>query len=210
LMSAPLSYKLDVQARCRYAKRCNNERNLRTTMTPVAEGVPEITPTASPDSYTGPVGKDFLGLSLDTPLSKQPDYDYSAHNAARALQALHDYPRSSSSNAGLKRSRAESVGQSLQENVREMLMSSTAPSSCRTGWSEKIIRDRKGSRASVLGESQNQIAMPSPSNSLLGRKRMCCEPMTYTQMSYTQPGCRPELVALPSVGAPGMWAGILN
>jgi len=193
--------------RCRYAKRCNTERNLRTTMTPVVEGVTDMTPTASPGSYTGPVGKDFLGLSLDTPPSKYQNIDYfskdSAHNAARALQDLHNHPRTGCSN-GLKRSRTESVGQTLQENVREMLMASTTSSFGR-GWSEEFVRDPKGSRSAVFGESHAQVAMPSPSNRSLGRKRMCCE-----QSSFAQVGCRPELVALPSVGGPGMWAGILN
>jgi len=167
-------------------------------MTPVAEGVTDLTPTASPGSYTGPVGKEFNGLSLDTPPCKFQNEDYfskdPAHNAARALQDLHNYPRSGS----LKRSRTDSVGQSLQDNVREMLM---APS----GWSENFVRDSRGSRSSIFNESCTQVAMPSPSNHSMGRKRMCCEPT-----SYSQGGCRPELVALPTLSGPGMWAGILN
>lgn len=206
LLSAPVAYKLDVQARCRYAKRCNNERNLRTAMAPVAEG--DFTPTRSPDSYTGPVGKDFLGLSLDTPLSKHQSADYFSkdpvHDAARALQDLHNYPRSGG-NSGLKRSRTESVGQSLQDNVREMLLASTPTSSSRPAWSENLVRGLKGSKTAGHGDYCAQIAMPSPCNGSLGRKRMCCEPSTLTPN-----GCRSELVALPSVGAPGMWAGILN
>jgi len=195
-MSAPTAYKLDVQVRCRYAKRCNTERSLRTTMTPVAEGITDSTPTASPGSYTGPVGREFHGLSLDTPPCKYQNEDYfskdPAHSAARALQDLHNHPRSGC----LKRSRTNSVGQSLQENVREMLM---APS----GWSENFVRDQRRSRS--INDACAQVAMPSPSNQFLGRKRMCCEPT-----SYSQSGCRPELVALPTLSGPGMWAGILN
>jgi hypothetical protein len=211
LMSAPITYKLDVQARCRYAKRCHDERNIRTTMTPVAEAAPDLTPTASPGSYTGPVGKEFLGLSLDTPPSRCQSMDYfskdSAHCAARALQDLHNHPRLGGYH-GLKRSRTESsVGQTLQENVREMLMASAPSSLGSSGWSDNLVREPKGSRTTTVNQSRSQIAMPSPSTTSLGRKRMCCEPS-----SFVQAGCRPELVALPSVGGtgPGMWTGILN
>lgn len=204
LMSAPPhAYPLEVQVRCRYAKRCSNERSSRTTMTPVAENVlSEITPSSSPESYAGPVGKEFLGLSLDNSLGTEQNMDYlskaSAHSAARALQDLHNYPRSGS-NCGLKRSRADSTGQSLQENVREMLMASTTNSTPERGWSDKLVRAPK---RIVHG----QVAVPRPSIDSFGAKRMCCEPM-----NYGPAGCRPELVvALPSVGAPGVWAGILN
>lgn len=208
LLSAPLAHKLDVQARCRYAKRCNDERNMRTTMAPVMETELEFTPTTSPDSYTGPVGNEFHGLSLHTPLSRHQSADCFSkdpvHDAARALQDLHNCPRLSG-NSGLKRSRTESIGQSLQDNVREMLLSSTPTPSRGTGWSEHLVRDLKGSKTSASGNHCIQVAMPSPCNGSLGRKRMCCEPTTFTPA-----GCRPELVALPSMGAPGMWAGILN
>jgi len=173
-------------------------------MAPVAEGTPDFTPTASPDSYTGPVGKEFLGLSLDTPLSKHQSADCFSkdpvHSAARALQDLHNYPRTGC-NGGLKRSRTDSAGQSLQENVREMLLASTPTLSHGTGWPENLVRDPKGSKTSGSGDFCTQIAMPSPCNGSLGRKRMCCEPQSF---------CRPELVALPTPGAPGMWTGILN
>jgi len=96
------------------------------------------------------------------------------------------------------------VGQTLQENVREMLMASAPSSLGSGGWSDNLVRELKGSRPTV-SNTRSQIALPSPSPRSLGRKRMCCEPA-----SFVQAGCRPELVALPSVGGPGMWTGILN
>merc|ERR1712093_681076 len=66
LMSAPISSKLDVQARCRYAKLCSEKQN-RVAIATVPEGFCDSGPTSSPESYAGPVGKDFLDLSLDTP-----------------------------------------------------------------------------------------------------------------------------------------------
>lgn len=78
-------------------------------------------------------------------------------------------------------------------------MASTTNSTPERGWSDELVRAPKGI---VHG----QVAVPRPSIDSLGAKRMCCEPM-----NYGPAGCRPELVvALPSVGAPGVWAGILN
>jgi len=120
---------LDVQARCRYAKLCS-EKLTRT----VIASVPEIYdgPTSSPESYTGPVGKDLFDLSLSTP---RQEFGYKDEEAARTLQELRS---ADSPSRGAKRSRPFSIDNSLQENVREML-SSTYTSET---WSEDLVRSR--------------------------------------------------------------------
>ena len=199
LMSAPLSSKLDVQARCRYAKLCSEKQNR-----PVIANVPEYCdgPTSSPESYTGPVGKDFVELSLDTPLARQAcPYLYSKDGeAARALQELQCQPRSveSPSRAGAKRSRTESIDNSLQENVREMLFDRFHPTNA---WSNDIVRSRTSSRGT---SPTSQVAQPS-STASLGRKRLCCA--TESANSLPRPNIHP---AFGGFGGPGMWAGILN
>lgn len=149
LMSAPShAYPLEVQVRCRNAKRCNTERSSRTTMSPVAKSVlSETAPSTSPESHTGPVGRENLGLSgssLESLLGKQQNTDYlstaSTYKAARALQDLHIYPRSGVGTCGLKRSRPESTGESLQEDVRELLMASATNSAHDQGWSDTFVR----------------------------------------------------------------------
>lgn len=138
LTSAHLSSKLDVQARCRYAKLCSEKMN-RTVITTVPEGYCDG-PTSSPESYTGPVGKDFLDLSLSTPLARHGmDYFSKDEEAARALQELHSNPRSGESpnRAGAKRSRTQSIDNSVQENVREIL-NGNQPSE--SAWSNDLDR----------------------------------------------------------------------
>ncbi|TVY27501.1 G1/S-specific cyclin [Lachnellula hyalina] len=155
LMSAPISSKLDVQARCRYAKMCSERQN-RTVIATVPEGYCEG-PTSSPESYTGPVGKDFLDLSLDTPLARREvDMEYFSKDeeAARALQELHNHPRSVES-PSRKRSRPQSIDNSLQENVREIL---NPYQSAESNWSENLIRSR-----AVL-TSPSQFALRPTSN----------------------------------------------
>ncbi|KAF4626517.1 hypothetical protein G7Y89_g11645 [Cudoniella acicularis] len=202
LMSAPISSKsLDVQARCRYAKLCSERQN-RTVIATVPEGYCDNGPTSSPESYTGPVGKDFLDLSLDTPLvRREVDMEYFSKDeeAARALQELHNHPRSveSPNRAGAKRSRPQSIDNSLQENVREML--SGRYLSIESNWSEDLIRSR------ALRTSPTQVAVRPTSNSSMGRKRVCCA--SEAARSLPQNNLHP---ALGGFGGPGMWEGILN
>jgi hypothetical protein len=183
---APISSKLDVQARCRYAKQCSERQN-RTIIATVPEGYCDNGPTLSPESYTGPVGKDFLVLSLDTPLARRElDYFSKDEEAARALQELHNQPRSAESplRAGAKRARPQSIDNSLQENVREML-SGRYPLS-ESNWSDDLVRSRPNA----------QVAIRSTSNASLGRKRVCCSSEAARDL-------------LPAIRGPGMWEGIL-
>jgi hypothetical protein len=205
LMSATVSSKLDVQARCRYAKLCS-EKQTRTIIATVPEGYCDNDPTPSPESYTGPVGKDFLDLSLDTPLARREvDIDYFSKDeeAARALQELHNHPRSveSPNRAGAKRSRPQSIDNSLQENVREMLNGHYHSSE--SNWSDDLVQSRLGR---TMDNSPNaQVALRSTSTASLGRKRVCCA--TEATRVLPQNNLHP---ALGGFGGPGMWEGILN
>ncbi|EPE26614.1 cyclin [Glarea lozoyensis ATCC 20868] len=195
LMAAPTSSKsLDVQARCRYAKLCSERQN-RTFIATVPEYC-DNGPTSSPESYTAPVGKDFLDLSLDTPLARRElDLDvYSKdEEAARALQDLHNHPRSSDSpTRGSKRSRPQSMDNTLQENVREMLTRPTEDN-----WSDEFIRARA---------MQASAGLQVPIQSTNTRKRVCCASeakRSYPQSNTIHP-------AFGGIGGPGMWSGILN
>jgi hypothetical protein len=185
LTSAPVSSKLDVQARCRYAKLCS-ERN-RTIIATVPESYCDDA-SSSPESYTGPVGQDFLDLSLDT--SKDEE-------AARALQDLHNHPRSMESpTRGAKRSRPESMDNTLQENVREML---NVHYQSETNWSDDLVRARARKAMDVSPSAQR--AVRSVSNTSFGRKRVCCA----TEATRSLQNNHPTLGAF----GPGMWEGIL-
>jgi PHO85 cyclin-5 len=209
LMSAPVSSKLDVQARYRYAKQCCDRQNSRTIIATVPEDFIDNGPTASPESYTGAVGKDLLELSLETPLVHHGrEIDYlsrdSANDAARALQDLHNNPRSDdnpstipkSSRTGSKRSRPQSIDNSLQENVRDLLTSQHRPS-CDRSWSDNLVRTRSSSRP--ISFDSVPVSVRSVSRGADGRKRVCCS--TEASRSFLEPGL---------LARPGMWAGILN
>lgn len=193
-MSAPISSKLDVQARCRYAKLCSERNNRSTHIATVPEGFCDNGPTSSPESYAGPVGKDFLDLTLNTPLARREvemEYLSKDEEAARALQELHNCPRSAESpNKGAKRSRPLSIDQSscLQENVRDMLNGHYQSES---SWSDTLVRSRV---------SPSQVAIRSTSE----RKRVCC---ATEARDVPTPSLHP---AFGGIGGPGMWAGILN
>lgn len=206
LVSAPLSSKLDVQARCRYAKLCSEKQSRMAIST-----VPEVycgDQTSSPDSYAGPVGKDFLDLSLDTPLARREcELEYfsrdSEHDAARALQELHSHPRMESPNrAGAKRSRPQSMDNSLQENVREMLNGHFPPCT-ESGWPDNLVRSRQPRTLDC--SSSAQVAVRSTSAASLGRKRVCCA--SEASRTSSQSSLHP---AFGGFGGPGMWEGILN
>jgi len=160
--------------------------------------------TSSPESYTGPVGKDFLDLSLGTPLARREvDMDYFSKDeeAARALQELHTGTRyvESPNRAGAKRSRPQSIDNSLQENVREML---NGRYPAENAWSDEFIRSRAGRTSEV---SPNQIAVRSTSTSSLGRKRVCCSSEASRGLPSTS--LHPSFGGM---GGVGMWEGILN
>lgn len=203
LTCAPISSKLDVRARCRYAKLCS-ERN-RTVIATVPEGYCDNGPTSSPESYTGPIGKDFLDLSLDTPLARRAvemDYFSKDEEAARALQELHNHPRAveSPNRAGAKRSRPQSIDNSLQENVREML---SGKYQSEINWSDDLVRAR--SRQTLDASPKGQVAIRSTPSASLGRKRVCCA--AEATRGLAQSNLHP---AFGGFGGPGMWEGILN
>ncbi|KAA8569336.1 hypothetical protein MFRU_004g01480 [Monilinia fructicola] len=106
LTSAPISAKLDVLARCRYAKLCSEKQNRNIIAT-----VPEIC-------------GEYENANFDSEKYENADVDAAEKEAARALQELHSQPRSTDSpnRAGTKRSRTHSLEASLHENVRELLM----------------------------------------------------------------------------------------
>jgi len=219
LVSAPFSSKLDVQARCRYAKLWS-EKSVKPTIASVCEGE-EITPTSSPESYTGPVGKDMLELTLETPVTVQPySNNYfnsgdSINDAARALQELHNCPRSeqqqqyyqptTAHRTGSKRTRPRSIDidQSLQGNVRHMLMDPYGSSSSQIGWNKAIFTDRSASQtmSSPFGREHHHRSTPD-------RKRVCCSTEELRHCSASDSNS--HLNAFVRFGRPGMWEGILN
>jgi len=200
LVSAP-STKLDVQARCRYAKLCSERYSLRTTIASVPEDYEENCLTSSPESYTGPVGKDLCDLSLETPLAKR---ECEMDEAARALQELRNNYHGSLSaqhpavppRTGSKRSRPLSIDTNLQDNVREMLNGRFH--SNETAWPDSLVRPRYPGL---------EIAQQAPVRPILNgrRKRVCCS--TEASEQYTMSSLHP---AMGGIGGPGMWEGILN
>ncbi|KAK3989169.1 hypothetical protein QBC44DRAFT_89375 [Cladorrhinum sp. PSN332] len=122
-VSAPSSN--DVQARFRYAKPYGERLSLKPTIASVPEIYEESCLTASPETYTGTVTKDF-GCEVD--------------DAARALQELHRHGASLQAapvKIGSKRSRTFSMDGSLQEEVRGMLETDYANS---RPWPESMVR----------------------------------------------------------------------
>ncbi|KAG9242135.1 cyclin [Calycina marina] len=128
MISAPTSTKLDVQARCRYAKLCSERMNR-----PMIATVPEFCdgPTSSPELYTGPVDKDIYELSLNTP---RQEVECKDEEAARTLQGLRS---ADSPSRASKRSRP--ISNNLQENVREMLSNNCVSRTC----SDDTVRSRE-------------------------------------------------------------------
>jgi hypothetical protein len=225
MISAVPNGKLGVPARLRHAKLCAGERPSLRAMTTMIASVPEdyeenhgsgICLTASPESYTGPVGK--LGeLSLETPLAQREQEleDMSArdpaNDAARALHELQNYHLGGGGSVGAaveattptapkvgsKRSRTCSVSDSLQDNVREMLsgsLCSAGNSEPATAWPDTLVRPRRGSEQ-----------MPIRATLRTGRKRVCCS--TEASEGFDMAGMHPGVGGLRG---PGMWAGILN
>lgn len=198
LASAPSS-RLDVQARCRYAKLPCERTSLLPTIVSVPEDY-EICLTSSPESYTGTVAKDLSSLSVETPLGRR---EREVDEAARALQDLHNHGRSRLAQtsapvvAGLKRSRTTSIDNPLQDSVRNLLASRCPKAGSK--WSENLVR----SRAS-FAERARQIPVHAMVEG--ARKRVCCsaeaaEPHMLSPFHPSMNGIRP---------GPGMWRDILN
>lgn len=196
LASAPSS-KLDVQARCRYAKQCGERLSLRPSVAPVPEDYEENFLSSSPDSYTGPVGKDLCDMSLETPLARR---EREMDEAARALQELQHYGQAPVQlapvpvvKAGSKRSRAPSVDNSLQDNVRNML---AGRYTAEPSWTDTLVRARP-----LVPGSFQQVPIGASADG--ARKRVCCS----TEAAQYIPSLHP---AIGGLGGPGMWEGILN
>lgn len=198
MASAPISSKLDVQARCRSAK-LYNDRN-RQVITTVPENFYSMALSSSPESYTGPGGKDFLDLSLDTPLARQEvelDCTLKDEEAARALQDLQNSVGSTDNinRTGAKRSRPESTDYSLQENVRELLTGSAELSA---NWSDSLVRPRYHNLPVSPTSAYDAQATSKIEND---RKRVRYAAEAVRNINHTQP-------AHNNFG-PGMWDGIL-
>jgi len=156
LVNAPSSIKLDVQARCRYAKMCSDRYSLKPSITSVPENYEDCGVTSSPEYYTGPVAKDLLDMSLNTPTTNHGcDFDDAA-DAARALQDLQKYSLGFQTRPRLGTKRSSDV---LQENVRELLMRRPT-----------AVSDREWPDVMIVGRDD-------PDSS---RKRMCYEAPAYT------------------------------
>ncbi|KAI4863366.1 hypothetical protein F4820DRAFT_459539 [Hypoxylon rubiginosum] len=204
LVSAP-STKLDVQARCRYAKLCSERFGPRPTIASVPEDYEENCITSSPESYAGPVGKDLAQMSLDVPMVRGGcEMDDDTNAAARALQELQSYhlrtnPHpSSTSRPGIKRSRPLSVDNSLQENVREML-NGHHYSIPEKEWPDTMM---SGRIPADLGSQQTPVQSTSG-----GRKRVCC---AAGARPYAVSAVHPLHPVAGGPGGPGMWKGILH
>lgn len=193
-VSAPSS-KLDVQARCRYAKLCSDRLSLRPTIASVPEGREEDCLTSSPESYAVAVGKELCDVSLDTPLARrQREMD----EAARALQELQRHGASRpvlQSKPSLKRSRALSIETSVQDDVRGMLGAQYLSGG---SWPESMVRHR----SEIAGQSQQ---VPARITRRASHKRLCCS----TEAAQL-PGISSIHPAVGGFGGPGMWEGILN
>lgn len=192
--SAPSS-KLDVQARCRYAKLCSDRLSLRPTIASVPEDHEEDCLSSSPEAYAFTVGKELCDVSLDTPLGRR---QHEMDEAARALQELQRHganrpvlqPRPS-----LKRTRALSVENSVQDDVRGMLGSQYLSGS---SWAETMVHPR----GDIAAQPQQVLARVARRAS---HKRLCCS----TEAGQL-PGISSLHPAAGGFGGPGMWEGILN
>lgn len=194
LASATLNNKLGLQSRFRGAKLCNERLSLKPSVPSVPEDDVECCFPSSPDSYTGPVGK--LGdLTLETPLARRErDLEDMASDAARTLQELHRHGVADASlhaKAGCKRGRPTSMDDSLQENVRDMLIGASA-----RVWPDSLVRPR-----AEFGSSYMQIAV-RPDLPGTG-KRMCCS--TEAARGYESTSAS-HGVNFRS----GIWGGVLN
>ncbi|KAL2136071.1 hypothetical protein VTI74DRAFT_5651 [Chaetomium olivicolor] len=189
-VTAP-STKMDAQARYRYAKLCSDRLSVKPTIASVPEDHEEHYLAASPDSFGAATGKELCDVSLETALARrQREMD----EAARALAELQHYGTSRPSmpaRVGSKRSRALSLENSLQDDVRDMLAGQYQSN---VSWPETMVRTHGGSQQ-----------VPVRLTSRGSFKRVCCS---------TEAAQPPRISSLhPAVGGyggPGMWEGILN
>jgi PHO85 cyclin-5 len=192
VVSAP-ALKLDVVARCRFAKQqCSEKFSLGPTILSVPEDFEHCLSSSPEPMYTGPVCK-AVDISMDTPLARR-EREMGDDEAARTLQAL----RKQSSQSSLKRSRSSSVADnSMHDQVRDLL---SAPVGKQGNWSGDLVRPRLGARAGSLGNLQVPVTTHN------SRKRVCCA-------SESQQTPETGILYHPSMhgmSGPGMWAGVLS
>ncbi|KAK5663200.1 hypothetical protein OQA88_6618 [Cercophora sp. LCS_1] len=185
-VSAP-SAKLDVLARCRYAKQCSERSSMKPTFAPVPEDYQTDCLVASPESYTGPVSDPFARSRREQEMAE----------AAWALQELQTgigKPAPTQIRSGTKRGRTASIDNSLQDNVRDMLSGRYQSNEV---WSGTLVRARS--------EYVSSQQVPISANAQGSHKRLCCS--TEAAEPFMMSSLHP---AMGGVGGPGMWQGILQ
>lgn len=193
--AAPPS-KLDVQARCRFAKQ-SYDRDVRVAISSAEEQYTEAGNVSSPESFAS---KEFVDMSSKSSVFPwQDNTSLSADNdAAFALQELHDNPRSTGCSpvtlAGSKRSRSSTNDQLLQRSVSGILNNEIST----YGWSENFVL-KHGSSTRAVTRTSVSGTVTSVSLGTDRRKRLCCA------TEYARERAQPNVLAQP-----GMWAGILN
>ncbi|CAM1501841.1 Fc.00g038250.m01.CDS01 [Cosmosporella sp. VM-42] len=198
LASATLSNKLGMQSRFRATKLCSERRSQRPSIPSVPEDYVEHCYSSSPESYTGPVGK-LEDMALETPLARR-EQQLQESDAARALQELQNYRISAEVTpivkAGLKRSRAPSMDNPLQENVRDLLWRGYSSTDC-PAWPDTLVHSRRMANDSHL---RVPVAPTFPGSG----KRVCCS--VEAAQAYETSSVYPAI----GIRGPGMWEGILN
>ncbi|KAL1883396.1 hypothetical protein VTK73DRAFT_8963 [Phialemonium thermophilum] len=196
LASAPSS-KLDVLARCRYAKGWSEKTILRPAVSSVPEDYEDDGVAVSPESFGGVSHESCNTFTAVAALRHDHSIGETRRDAvseaARALQKLHYQtpaapPTSVPVKAGFKRGRTVSMDDPLQDNVREMLTGT-----CRAGengWPESLVHPLQ--------------QLPAPTLLQEGRKRVCCSAEVFQPFNTSLHPTMGEL------GRPGMWQRILN
>ncbi|KAL2020960.1 hypothetical protein VTK56DRAFT_7734 [Thermocarpiscus australiensis] len=193
-VNAP-STKLDVQARCRYAKLGSERLSLRPAIASVPEDHEKNCLTASPESYAAHFGKEVCDMYMDLPLARrQREMD----EAARALQELQrsgaSRPEAQADTGSVKTGSKRSRQNSVHDDVREMLAGHCLSGS---SWPVTMLRTR--------GELAGQSRQTPVYAATRGNKRVCCS--TEAARSLSISSLHP---AVGGPGGPGMWEGILN
>ncbi|KID89459.1 G1/S-specific cyclin Pcl5 [Metarhizium guizhouense ARSEF 977] len=197
--------RCSVPSRFRAAKLWNDRVSSKPSVPSVPEDYDEHCLASSPESYIDPETAKLGDLCLDTPLARRErELDEMARDpasdAARALQDLHNHDVSAdatptTAKVGSKRSRAPSIDDSLQENVRGIL--GCRYESPKSSWPDTLVRSR-----GIASESYLQV----PVHPTFGRnaKRVCCSAEAAT--GYQTASVHPAI----SLRGPGIWDGILN
>ena len=198
LASATLHSKLSAPSRFRAAKLCNERLSSKPTVPSVPEDYDESCFSSSPESYTGPVGR-FSDWTTDNSMAgrkRQLDdmANDAASDAARTLQELHSYRECGDATPTTTTTRRTGTsGDSLQDNVRSLLNSSTRG---RMGWPNTLVRSRDMASEPYI-QAQH---VPEFSQS----KRVCCS--AEAASGYEAASIHPAI----GLRGPGAWHSILN